>query len=546
MERKHDEKKVRGQKPQLDEPKNQQKKKESVLLNLQHKAGNQAVQRLIAQRKSEEGFDLDDKTTAKIQQSRSGGQALESSLQRQMETKFGKSLDDVKLHTDQPANTLSQQLGASAFTIGSDVFFREGKYDPGSTKGQELLAHELTHVIQQREGKVNSGKPGLNVRPAGDEFEQEADSTAQSLASEASPQTAVAPSVQRQEDWEDEIEATSNYAGIGQALSAPTAAPSQPSNQVEAEQEAATQAPPSSHSQQETAQIEDRPAETKPQQTQQVEAAQEAATQAPPSSHSQQETAQIEDRPAETKPQQVSPTTQTAEQESHQDEAQSNANPSIKPVQSKVRVSAASQEVNPAPAESHSQQEIAQTEAHSKSAPIGQSQAAPVVSSTQQIETGNPDGVRIPSESRSQQETAQVEDHAEAPKEKTIKKNLKKRLKDLNNEQNAVPVKKKPLEEEIMLQPIEEEEEELQMQEEEEEEEEAIQAQMEEEEEEEELQMQPYPEEEEETEPEEEEEEKKPEEDEEPYESYPTQDASTLQTDEQLRREIELHRRSYY
>ena len=99
MERKHDEKKAAIQKPQLDEQKNQQKKKESMLLNLQHKAGNQAVQRLIAQHKSEEGFDLDDKTTAKIQQARSGGQALERSFQRQMETKFGKSLDDVKLHT---------------------------------------------------------------------------------------------------------------------------------------------------------------------------------------------------------------------------------------------------------------------------------------------------------------------------------------------------------------------------------------------------------------------------------------------------------------
>ncbi|MCD6476257.1 MAG: DUF4157 domain-containing protein, partial [Anaerolineaceae bacterium] len=246
MERKHDEKKAAIQKPQLDEPKNQQKKKKSMLLNLQHKAGNQAVQRLIAQHKSEEGFDLDDKTTAKIQQARSGGQALERSFQRQMETKFGKSLDDVKLHTDQSANTLSQQLGASAFTIGSDVFFREGKYEPGSTKGQELLAHELTHVIQQRERKVNSGKPGLNVRPAGDEFEQEADSTAQSLISSATPQAGVAPSIQRQEDWEDEIEDNSNYAGIGQALSAPTAAPSQPSTQVEGEQEEVAQAPSSS------------------------------------------------------------------------------------------------------------------------------------------------------------------------------------------------------------------------------------------------------------------------------------------------------------
>ena len=95
MERKHDEKKVRSQKPQLDEPQIQQKKRKSMLRDLQHKAGNQAIQRLVAQQKSEEGFGLDDKTTTEIQQSRSGGQALERSLQQQMETKFGKALDDV-------------------------------------------------------------------------------------------------------------------------------------------------------------------------------------------------------------------------------------------------------------------------------------------------------------------------------------------------------------------------------------------------------------------------------------------------------------------
>lgn len=518
MERKHDEKKVRSQKPQFDEPQNQQKKKKSMLLELQHKAGNQAVQRLIGQHKSEEGIDLDDNTTAKIQQARNGGQSLERSLQRQMETKFKKSFDDVKLHTDQPANTLSKQLEASAFTIGSDVFFREGKYDPGSIKGQELLAHELTHVIQQREGKVNSGTPGLNVRPAGDEFEQEADSTAESLISEASPQPAVAPSIQRQEDWEDEIEATSNYAGIGQALSAPTAAPSQPSPQVEAEQEAATQAPPSSHSQQEIAQIEDRPAEPKPQQTQQVEAEQEAIAQAPSSTQSQQETAQIEDRIADGKPhQQVEtgnpygtriPSSSSSQQETAQIEDrpletkpqqeqqaeaaqeaatnQSNANPSLTPSQTKVFVETAAQETVQEPSTSHSQQEAAQSEGQAKSSRISQPQVAH--DPTRQAETGYPDVVRVPTASHAQQETVQVEDQSEASKKQKINKILKKRLKDITDEQAAGSVKKNPIEEEIMLQPIEEE---LQMQvEPEEEEEEAIQAQPLEEEEEEELQMQ--------------------------------------------------------
>ena len=61
----------------------------------------------------------------------------------------GHDFSDVKVHTDPEAHALNEQLGAKAFTTGHDIFFRAGAYDPASSGGQELVAHELTHVVQQ-------------------------------------------------------------------------------------------------------------------------------------------------------------------------------------------------------------------------------------------------------------------------------------------------------------------------------------------------------------------------------------------------------------
>ena len=55
----------------------------------------------------------------------------------------------VHIHNDSASDNLSRQLSAEAFTLKNDIFFRSGRYDPASTKGQNLLAHELTHVVQQ-------------------------------------------------------------------------------------------------------------------------------------------------------------------------------------------------------------------------------------------------------------------------------------------------------------------------------------------------------------------------------------------------------------
>lgn len=60
------------------------------------------------------------------------------------------------MHTDAKANTFNHSLNARAFTTGQDIFFRHGEYNSGSSSGQELLAHELTHVVQQGDGAIHS------------------------------------------------------------------------------------------------------------------------------------------------------------------------------------------------------------------------------------------------------------------------------------------------------------------------------------------------------------------------------------------------------
>jgi hypothetical protein len=66
---------------------------------------------------------------------------------------MGADFSGVKVHTDAQSDQLNQSIQAKAFTTGQDVFFRQGEYNPGSRGGQELIAHELTHVVQQKGGE---------------------------------------------------------------------------------------------------------------------------------------------------------------------------------------------------------------------------------------------------------------------------------------------------------------------------------------------------------------------------------------------------------
>jgi hypothetical protein len=112
---------------------------------------------------------------AAISQTRGGGQRLDDNSRQSIGGQLGDSLDDVRVHTDDHANRLASSVSARAFTTGTDVYFGKGEHNPGSTDGQQLLAHELTHVVQQR-GASTSGP--LTVSQPGDALENEAEATA--------------------------------------------------------------------------------------------------------------------------------------------------------------------------------------------------------------------------------------------------------------------------------------------------------------------------------------------------------------------------------
>jgi hypothetical protein len=80
------------------------------------------------------------------------GQALPEAVQQKMETFFGASFGDVRVHVGPEAPA----IGALAFTLGSDIYFAPGQYDPVTPRGQQLLGHELAHVVQQRQGRVRN------------------------------------------------------------------------------------------------------------------------------------------------------------------------------------------------------------------------------------------------------------------------------------------------------------------------------------------------------------------------------------------------------
>ena len=80
----------------------------------------------------------------------SGSGSLPPALQTKMEHAFGARFDQVRVHEGGEA----QALGASAYTQGTDLHFAPGQYQPGTPQGQELIGHELAHVVQQGEGRV--------------------------------------------------------------------------------------------------------------------------------------------------------------------------------------------------------------------------------------------------------------------------------------------------------------------------------------------------------------------------------------------------------
>ncbi len=165
------------------------------LFDLQQRCGNQCAQRAMhLARKSEASSDVTPDVERKIESARGGGQPLDSKVGAQMGEAFNADFSGVRVHTGGEADSLNQSLNAKAFTTGQDVFFRDGEYNPGSSSGRGLLAHELTHVVQQNGGKVERKSVAeagpntplqrkLSVGSPNDIYEQEADQMAQAFTS---------------------------------------------------------------------------------------------------------------------------------------------------------------------------------------------------------------------------------------------------------------------------------------------------------------------------------------------------------------------------
>jgi hypothetical protein len=93
---------------------------------------------------------------SQLSDSKGGGSPMSSETQSEMESGFGADFSGVRVHNDSNAVQMNQELGSQAFTNGNDIYFNEGKYNPDSDSGKHLLAHELTHTVQQGASPNNS------------------------------------------------------------------------------------------------------------------------------------------------------------------------------------------------------------------------------------------------------------------------------------------------------------------------------------------------------------------------------------------------------
>lgn len=155
------------------------------MLGLQRAVGNAGVGAVV-----EEGASVQDVVSS------GGGSPLNTEVRADMEGRLGHDFSDVRVHTDSAAHASAKSVNAQAYTVGSNIVFQRDKYDPSSDSGKHMLAHELTHVVQQRSGPVEGTDTGggVKVSDPSDRFEREA------VANADRAMSAPAAPVQRCED----------------------------------------------------------------------------------------------------------------------------------------------------------------------------------------------------------------------------------------------------------------------------------------------------------------------------------------------------------
>ena len=108
---------------------------------------------------SADGGEVDAEFEKTVERIQGDGRPLPDNLRSTMESSFGAEFGDVRIHTGAESDALNRSINARAFTAGQDIFVRREDYNPGSSAGKELLAHELTHVVQQNGADVQRQEP---------------------------------------------------------------------------------------------------------------------------------------------------------------------------------------------------------------------------------------------------------------------------------------------------------------------------------------------------------------------------------------------------
>lgn len=114
----------------------------------------------FVQRRSDGSFNATPEMESRLAAGQGNGQPLPGGVRSFMEDRFGADFSGVRVHTDPAAAGLSHQIQAQAFTYGNDIYLGTGRYEPGTGAGKRLLAHELTHVVQQNHTKVQKKPDG--------------------------------------------------------------------------------------------------------------------------------------------------------------------------------------------------------------------------------------------------------------------------------------------------------------------------------------------------------------------------------------------------
>jgi Domain of unknown function (DUF4157) len=157
----------------------------AAVMSLQRMAGNESVSALLASSEDEESRSSPVREVV----GSGGGSPLDPGARSFFEERMGHDFSDVRVHTGGRADESARSIHAQAYTVGTQVVFRSGSYQPDTDAGRHVLAHELAHVVQQKAGPV-AGTPspgGISVSDPGDPFERAAERTADQVMTGPAP-----------------------------------------------------------------------------------------------------------------------------------------------------------------------------------------------------------------------------------------------------------------------------------------------------------------------------------------------------------------------